>query len=353
MDSAEGFGFYGDEQPRISLSRARLLSRRSFLVGAALGVGALVSACTSSGSVEGAAEDLASGKGTRSLIVVAHADDNLLFMGPAENKLIDRGGAVQLVYLTTGDAGLGANYWTKREDGARAALAYMTGARNVWRGKPLEVKGRSLTVHALVDAPKVTVIFLRLPDGAVNGRGYLDTGYESLRKLWTREIPFITSAGGDTYTTDELTQTLSDIARLYRPTTILTQDLVGSYEDGDHSDHITTGYLMAKAASGGLFTSCTILGYEGYPVHERPPNVSGFLLREKENAFLVYSQYDPHGCYPLRECFAPGLFADTYGSWLKREYLVAKILPGRSTPSPVGRGPVTPAGSSTSAQVDV
>ncbi len=271
----------------------------------------------------------------KTLITVAHADDNLLFMSPDEYSLVKAGGAVQVVYLTTGDNGRGSNYWHLREEGARAGAADMAGVPNRWRQGAVTVNGYSLALDTLVADPRLTIIYMRLPDGNVNGSGYRESSYESLRKLWTGEISTIASASRATYTKTQLADTLAGVIRLYKPDTLYTQNFLGNFKNGDHTDHVATGLLTIQAARTGSTKPCPILGYQGYPVHALAANVSGGLLHEKEAAFLAYSKYDPYGCTPLAECFAPGLFAATYGSWLKRQYVVARIPAGSTTPQPV------------------
>jgi LmbE family N-acetylglucosaminyl deacetylase len=271
------------------------------------------------------------------LITVAHADDNLLFMSPDEISLIQGGGAVQVVYLTTGDAGRGGAYWHLREKGAKAATAYMAGVSDVWRTGTIEANGYILTMDTLTDDPRLTIVFMRLPDGNVDGSGYRDTKYQSLMKLWTGVIPSITNADGASFTIDQLADTLAAIAELYQPDTIFTQDFSGTYGNGDHTDHVTTGYLTTQATETYSTNPCSVVGYQGYPISQLPANVSGSPLEAKEQAFLVYSEYDSDGCTPLSECFTPGLFADTYGSWFERQYVAATV--------PAGAAPQRPAGS--------
>jgi LmbE family N-acetylglucosaminyl deacetylase len=317
------------ELPKKQFSRRRFLSS----AGACFGGAALV-ALTPNVLAAGAdtRKRLPAGAASSStLITVAHADDNLLFMSPDEISLIQGGGAVQVVYLTTGDAGRGAAYWHSREQGAKAATAYMAGVSDVWRTGTIEANGYTLTMDTLTHDPRLTIVVMRLPDGGVDGSGYHDTKYQSLKKLWTDVIPTITNADGASFTTDQLAGTLAAIAELYEPNTIFTQDFSGTYGNGDHTDHITTGLLTAQAATTYSTTPCAVVGYQGYPISQLPANVSGTPLEEKEQAFLVYSEYDSSGCTPLSECFTPGLMADTYGSWFERQY-VAATIPAGATP---------------------
>ncbi len=268
------------------------------------------------------------------LIVVAHPDDNLLFISPDELSLIQEGGAVRVVYLTTGDAGRGRAYWRDREKGARAAAASMAGTTDRWHLGTLPVNGYSITLETLAANPNLSLAFVRLPDGGW-GSGYPDTGYQTLMKLWQGTIPTISSADGYTFTTAQLTSTLAAIIAQYAPTSIYTQNFLGSYGNGDHTDHLTTAYFMEAAVIGSGPAPCPVYGYEGYPVDQLPANVSGTPLAEKEQTFYVYSEYDSSGCTSESECFAPGFFANSYGTWLPRQYVVAEIAAGSTQPEPV------------------
>ncbi|MHB1518990.1 MAG: PIG-L family deacetylase [Acidimicrobiales bacterium] len=311
-----------------------VFSRRALLRSAVIGGSGVALAACGRGiaAASGSGASATSGPAqSRTLITCAHADDNLLFMSPDEITLIKHGNAVQVVYLTTGDAGLGQSYWHLREEGARAGAAYMAGVPNRWRRGSVALNGHTLVLDTLIPDPRLTMIFMRLPDGNVDGSGWADTSFESLMKLWKRDIPTISSADGATYTLGELRDTLVSITKWYKPGTVYTQDFLGYFGNGDHTDHVATGYLTEHANRIYHAPNRPVFGYQGYPIHLLPPNVHGPLLVEKEQTFLAYSKYDSHGCSTLSECFAPPWFSATYGNWFERQYVVAKIPAGSTT----------------------
>src|SRR5690349_81729 len=59
-------------------------------------------------------------KGMKHLAIVAHHDDDLLFMHVDLRKIIDRGGGLRIVYLTASDSGSVA-YANDREHGVQCA----------------------------------------------------------------------------------------------------------------------------------------------------------------------------------------------------------------------------------------
>ena len=121
----------------------------------------------------------------RDLFIVAHPDDDLIFMNPEILSCIRAGHTVQTVYLTAADAGRWWPYWKDREAGVRSAYAQMAGATNSWT--TTEVLAGMKQVRTIkLNASGVTLIFLGLPDGNRNGKGNTATGFRSLRKLWLK-----------------------------------------------------------------------------------------------------------------------------------------------------------------------
>ena len=89
---------------------------------------------------------------------------------------------------------------------------------------------------------------------------------------------------------------------------------MGTYGDGDHSDHYTTAYLTQAAAAQYAATH-TVIGFEGYGTRIVPSNVSGADLTAKQNAFYAYAQDDPQVCDSQSGCAGtttrPGCSAST------------------------------------------
>ena len=81
-----------------------------------------------------------------SLNIVAHADDDLLFLSPDLLHAIEASRNVRTVFLTAGDSGAGADYWGRREAGVRAAYAQMSGVANVWTQTDAGIAGHPIPV---------------------------------------------------------------------------------------------------------------------------------------------------------------------------------------------------------------
>jgi hypothetical protein len=122
----------------------------------------------------------------RVISFVAHIDDDLLFMNPSIERAIDDGKCVRTVAITAGDAGEDETYWTGREAGQRAAYATMAGVANQWTFGDAGVGGRSIVMATNDANPKVSLVWMRLPDGRPNGAGYDSTGGVSLQQALGR-----------------------------------------------------------------------------------------------------------------------------------------------------------------------
>ena len=226
------------------------------------------------------------------LNIVAHEDDDLLFLSPDLLHAIQAGRNVRTVFLTAGDAGGDAAYWRGREFGIRAAYAQMCGVTDAWSQADAGIAGHPLPVFTLSGHSSVSLAFMRLPDGGLDGSGSPSTNHESLQKLWTGAIPSIQAIdGSSSYSKEALESTLISLIASFQPDHINTLDYVGSYGDGDHSDHHTVAYLVQVAVQK-YTTPHSLTGYEGYNISYRPANVSGTDLTAKQNAFYAYVPYD-------------------------------------------------------------
>jgi LmbE family N-acetylglucosaminyl deacetylase len=260
------------------------------------------------------------------MYVVAHEDDDLLFQSPALAQDINSGRCVRTVFLTAGDSGLGSVYWHGREEGVEAAYAQMAGAANNWTGSTITAHGHSIHLETLNASANVSLVFMRLPDGGVNGKGAEAYGFQSLLKLWDGGNPgsgrptigTITAVDGSaTYGYTDLIETLAALMNAFEPQQLSTQDYAEGIFEGDHPDHITTAYFTRQAQK--LYAAPhRLLAYAGYNVTENPTNVSGELLGVKDFAFYTYGAHDSGACASEAGCATT-----PYASWLPRQYVTA------------------------------
>ena len=151
----------------------------------------------------------------------AHEDDWQLFMSPNAYRDVQASSTkVVFVYLTAGDGGAGIGnagrsqpYYLARENGAKLSVMFIADAQTA-----PSVPADSVAMfagHALKRwlYGRTVSYFLRLPDGDMDGSGYLGTGMQSLKRLHEGAIPKI-SAVDDSATYEgwaDLTDTLRDL----------------------------------------------------------------------------------------------------------------------------------------------
>ncbi|AMM22023.1 hypothetical protein AX769_20070 [Frondihabitans sp. PAMC 28766] len=264
------------------------------------------------------------------LRILAHQDDDLLFQSLSLQADVDERTPMTTVYLTAGDDDDEEWYWKAREAGVRAAYAAMLGVGDVWLDEE-----RSLSVGpgapaipvaqaTLAAAPRVRLLFLRLPDGGVDGAGGRRSGGASLRRLWEGGQSTITAVDGSaTHTLASLHAALRSIMDETRPTRILTLDHIGAFGDGDHSDHHVAAYLAERVHAEGRPAGSgapSFAGYRGYTLERFPANLSSKQIAAKEAAFFVYAQSDWKTCATERACMVR-----PEGAWLTREYEVSRV----------------------------
>lgn len=259
------------------------------------------------------------------LTVVAHEDDDILFVNPDVSRDIAAGRRVVTVYATAGDAGGTTRYWRGRETGAMAAYARMAGVRTAWTVDRVRVAGHPI-VRATLPGTSITLLFLRLPDG----RGYAKHDFETMRSLWSGRLGTIHAIDGSTsYTKESLTSTLTAVMDLYRPGVIRTLDYAGGYGDGDHSDHHSAAYF-AHAAHRAYRTLHTFTGYLGYPMESHPVNLPLAVRTAKLAVFLAYARHDSHVCSTRLLCQANAAYTARFA----RRYTSAHQLGGGRNVAP-------------------
>ncbi|HYH36439.1 MAG TPA: PIG-L family deacetylase [Candidatus Saccharimonadales bacterium] len=249
--------------------------------------------------------------------IVAHQDDDLLFMNPDLQHDIAAGHCVRTVYLTAGDAGGHRPYWLAREQGSEAAYSEMTGSKAAWMHQTVRLPdGQFVTVANPRGNDKISLIFLHLPDGNVDGRGFRASQNKSLAALEGKRIGDVQAVDFQSvYSGQELTDALIQLMRVYEPSQIRTQSNHAGEYYRDHSDHQATGRFVVRAHQQ-YGSHIPLVFYMGYPVHELPPNVEGEALDRKVAAFSAYAAYDNSVCRTLESCQQNTV----YGIYLLRQY---------------------------------
>lgn len=265
------------------------------------------------------------------LSVVAHQDDDLLFQSTALGADLRAGRCVTTVYVTAGDAGRASTYWRGREAGVRAAYAQTLGVADTWSSTTVSFGGRAVGLSRLGGSSKVQMVFLHLPDGGLDGKGFAATGRQSLPQLWAGTQSRLSTVDGLTsYSLGELRAQLVTIMKGVAPTNVDTLDHVGAIDDGDHPDHHVVAYLT-DAARRQLTTAPGFAGWRGYGLSQVPVNLTDDQVRAKSLAFFRYAASDDGTCASWDACWGRPEY-----SWLSREQTV-----GTPTTTAPGGGPVT------------
>ncbi|HEX7484411.1 MAG TPA: PIG-L family deacetylase [Candidatus Saccharimonadales bacterium] len=253
--------------------------------------------------------------------IVAHQDDDILFMNPDLIHSLQAGDCIRSVYLTAGDSGGGRLYWLGREEGSKAAYAQMLGVKNpIWTTRTVSLsKTAYVTLATLKNSPNVSLIFFHLPDGNINGHGFEATNFESLEKLETGGISTIHSVDGQSmYTPDQLINALVKLIDTYKPDEIRTQATHNLSEQfADHSDHLAAGNFAKRTQQqyAQQEDALELTFYVGYPIRDQPENVDPADVTATENTFFTYAKHDSGACNSIDTCSTM-----SYIYYLNRQY---------------------------------
>ncbi|MGW4202424.1 ricin-type beta-trefoil lectin domain protein [Streptomyces sp. NPDC004726] len=264
----------------------------------------------------------------RTLVGVAHQDDDLFFIDPETRKTLRAGCPVTTVYLTAGDGGkrnpeVARDYVHKRENGVRAAYAELAGVPDRWTADPVRVNGRSVRSFRLDGGParSVRLTFMGLHDGHPSGRSP-----ESMLRLFlgTRESIRLFQSE-ESYTEEQLLETLSGLARQMKAERILTLDYdhasfaFGLRGNVDHSDHGIGARYFRKA---GYISGIPVTSYLGYTMSRLKPNLPPDQVSAKESSVRRYLAQI--GCRPPVGCLAENVYEGALQGddvdWSHRQY---------------------------------
>jgi LmbE family N-acetylglucosaminyl deacetylase len=252
----------------------------------------------------------------------AHYDDDLVFANPTLLHALDGGHHAHSFFFTASDAGTGmSDYMNGRESGIRAAYDTMRGAAGPWSDRTVVLaNGVTVTVTRPDGDDRVSLSFLRLPDGGVRGGGYAATGWQSLAKLVSGEIPSLrTLDTGQAITLPLLRTTVAHLVLAHNAAKVISHS--PGFDDGpgdDHPDHQSVGRVVASVVDAGHVPAGTVQYAVGYPGAQRPANIDPEILARKLEAFASYAAWDP---VVAREHVHEYLQVRGFGEWLQRHYL--------------------------------
>ncbi|RST11111.1 PIG-L family deacetylase [Streptomyces sp. WAC05374] len=270
--------------------------------------------------------------------IAAHPDDDLYFMNPDSQRMIDAGVPLVSVYVTAGEHD-GRNhipgrrdvpadkaaYSSARHQGLRQAYATMLGldAFTPWQKGVMTLRGdRRAEINTLTHGNRrVELVFLNLAMHAPRRWMALPSLWKD-RALGLRTVVADDSPvrRADTYDYDALVDVLVGLMERYRPTVIHTLDpdpdiqhsdertrKKDSEQPGysDHADHTAVAsfswaamvrWVADATTDGGAIPAFVTTSFRGYYNRHWPKNLPGPVLAEKA-AHLV-----PYGGDPSWDC---------------------------------------------------
>jgi len=274
------------------------------------------------------------------LQIVAHPDDDLLFMNPDMRTGIVAGRPTTTVYLTAGEGVVPtyrepgpAPYSGLRQQGVRAAYALAvdrTNAENDWHREQVRIDHASGSKLVEIDtlpngrAP-ITLVFLNLPDGGnssdevggANALTHLRDDPLTVRSTFAPTGSAITTP--QRYAQRDLINVLAALMSRFRATVVRTQDPQHAFElRPDHADHIAAAWFAAQAFEAYGSARSRLVSYRDYNISDGQVNLPPEEYAEpgaatyvnKTDMFRTYLRYD-------REISVDD---DVYNQWLKREY---------------------------------
>ncbi|CAB3638357.1 RICIN domain-containing protein [Paraburkholderia rhynchosiae] len=220
--------------------------------------------------------------------VVAHLDDDLLFVDPAISERLDAGWCITTVHLIGGANGANFAYVLTREQASRLAYARMAGVADAWSESNVEIAGKLVHEMVLKARPQVRLLELRLPGGGVRG------GREPLGLLWDQHATLATypmNADGSVrvkYDRDTLSATLKAILVQASQIYTLNPDTVPFIE---HPDHIYAARITRHVAQT-LGKSVPIVYHVTYPTGGWPGNLPAAEVQRKRDIVASYFSID-------------------------------------------------------------
>ena len=222
------------------------------------------------------------------ITVVAHLDDDLLFVDPAISERLDAGWCITTVHLIGGANGADFAYVQTRERASRLAYARMAGVRDDWLESTIAIAGKLVHQMVLKDKPQVRLLEFRLPGGGVRG------GREPLGLLWEQHATLSTypmNADGSArvkYDRDSLSATLQAILAPASEIFTLNPDTVPFIE---HPDHIYAARITRHVAQT-LGKSVPIEYHVTYPTGGWPGNLPAAEVQRKRDIVASYFSID-------------------------------------------------------------
>ena len=280
--------------------------------------------------------------------VVAHPDDDLLFINPGLQNALGAGFGAVTVVLTAAEADGAvdgtqdrAHFAADRQEGLREAYASMVGIASQWSRSSMTLAGRAVEYDWLVNAPWIKIVFFDFYDGGdpQNSNSLLALALDTTATRYTF-IPtgaIVQQSIGWTHAT--LRQALVQLLTAYQPYHINTLDpdpqlICGPVDPGescwgyldDNPDHISAASFIDEAlqfyAGPNGTRTYDVFHHRGYGQAHYLGDLSVNNYQRKQAVCDVYKVHDRNFQYFYSNYYA--YFGATYerywGSttWLQR-----------------------------------
>jgi LmbE family N-acetylglucosaminyl deacetylase len=240
----------------------------------------------------------------RVLTVVAHQDDDLIFINPQVSNGVRRSVPTRTVFVTAGEYNGNDTtreiYAAQRREGVCAAYAAITGGRGPWLRTTRTFAGVRVEVSVRPATPNVELLFLCLPDGGDDlqldalARMRAEPKHTAKTIVMPHPAPVRQSY---TYTADTLRAVLLAIVRDFAPTTVHLQDCDPDPRlPGDHADHIATAHftreVVEKLYAPRARTRPLLVQHRDYATEGCEENLTRTVVRDKQALFETYAAHD-------------------------------------------------------------
>ena len=261
------------------------------------------------------------------LYIVAHQDDDLLFANPDIEASIRSGHPTRVIFLTAAGAPNLAT-WQAREHGVYRPYLMMADATSnpnvdaatYFTCGNVTYNGQAVRQCTLTQNPSVSLVFLRLLDGAVASLWATDAG----PPFNVTPVASLTTVDGvNTYTRSSLMATLVAMFADFAPARVGTLDSTLAY-GFDHTDHVASALFALEAMhTWGTFVDVRI--HRGYTMDGAPDY---YAIPAAEAVNLSVAEYDRK--YAVMLAYG-GPFASggTFDNWCHRHYSISRLSGGR------------------------
>eukprot|EP00727_Mastigamoeba_balamuthi_P010728 m51a1_g6278 hypothetical protein (324) ;mRNA; r:194097-196461 len=217
--------------------------------------------------------DAVAGLAGRVAVVVAHPDDDLLFLAPDLIHDLRSGGAVLTVTMAYEVRG--------RYDGIRDAYASVCGVPSSWRSYGRTVLGRHVLFSSLAGT-NVTLAYMLLPDGHV--MSLLSEAGQGDERGWLLALDM-----RGLYAFQDLADTLAVVLSTFAPDVVRTMNYVLPLSsDLEHSDHLATAHVARAASHSRIVPPHVLVSYEAYTITWHADNVGAQDAADKYRSVMQY-----------------------------------------------------------------